>query len=399
MRMTGQPQYRAIFDNAFEAIAVVDVEGAILSANRAVEKTFGYKPKELLGRHVGLLVPGRHARRRGDDASGLRAFTHRGRHVDGRRKDGSLFPLDLSVAEWQRNGETFFTGIMRDVSGPRDAAAERRVAGEALRDSEERLRLLQNDFAHLSRVNELGEMAAAIAHEINQPLSAIENYLSGGLMLVNRESTADALAAAHKAMTLAAEQGMRAGAIVRGLREFVCKGEGARQIERADTLVESAMTLALIDIYGTGIEIDYRPAGPGVAVEVDPVQIQQVLVNLLRNAIEAMSANPPGAVRRLSVETRELAGEGAVEFRVADSGPGILPGLAGRLFDPFVTSKAKGMGMGLSICRRIVEAHEGTIAVDADEGTGASFRVRLPRASIGADGQLPLSIHPIEAHA
>lgn len=399
MPMTGQPQYSAIFDNAFEAIAVVDAEGAILSANRAVERTFGYKPKEVLGHHVGLLVPSRYARRRGDDVSGLRAFTGSGRHVDGRRKDGSLFPLDLSVAEWQRDGETFFTGIMRDVSGPRDAATERRVAGEALRDSEERLRLLQNDFAHLARVNELGEMAAAIAHEINQPLSAIENYLSGGLMLVNRESTADALAAVRKAMTLAAEQGRRAGAIVRGLREFLCKGEGAREIARADTLVESAMALALIDIHGTGIEIDYRPAGPGVAVEADPVQIQQVLVNLLRNAIDAMSANPPGTPRKLSVETRDLAGEGAVEFRVADSGPGIAPGLAGRLFDPFVTSKAKGMGMGLSICRRIVEAHEGTIAVDADEGTGASFRVRLPRASIGADGQLPLSIHPVEAHA
>jgi len=386
MPFTRRVEYRSIFDNAFEAMAVIDIEGAILSANPAVEETFGYTPRELFGRNVSLLMPGRSgsggdARGR-DDLSNLHAMARLGHAVDGRRKDGSTFPIDLSVTQWDRGGETFFTDVMRDVSSHRDAATDRRKATKALRDSEERFRVLQNDFAHLSRVNDLGEMAAAIAHEINQPLAAIENYLNGGLTLVDKETSAEALAAARTAMTLAAEQGRRAVSIVRGLREFVRKGEGLRQLVRADALVESAMALALIDIRGSHVEVDQREAGPGVLVDVDPVQIQQVLVNLLRNAMDALATNPAGAPRKLGIVTRELAADDIVEFLVADSGPGIAAALRGRLFEPFVTSKAKGMGMGLSLCRRIVEAHDGTISVDDDSGTGATFRIRLPRARV-----------------
>jgi two-component system sensor kinase FixL len=338
-----------------------------------------------MGRNVSLLMPatatpGRYARRRSGGPGGVRAIAGLGREVDGRHKDGSIFPLDLSVAEWQRGGKTFFTGIMRDISGGRNAGVERALAAEALRVSEERLRLLHIDFAHLARVNDLGEMAAAIAHEINQPLSAIANYLNGGLMMVDRESTAEALSAAREAMALAAGQGARAAKIVLGLREFVSKGEGIRQAERADAVVESAMALAFIDIPRTGIEVERRPAGADVLVMADPVQIQQVLVNLIRNAVDALAGNRAGAPRRLSVAVRALGGERMVEFRVADSGPGIAAALRDRLFEPFVTSKAKGMGMGLSICRRIIEAHDGTIALESGDGPGAVFLVRLPMA-------------------
>jgi two-component system sensor kinase FixL len=224
-------------------------------------------------------------------------------------------------------------------------------------------------------------MAAAIAHEINQPLTAIVNYLHAGAMSVARESTEEALAAAREAMALAAEQGLRAGAIVRGLREFVTKGDGVRLPIRADELVEAAMALALLDIRGTGISLEHEPAGDTM-IEVDPVQIQQVLLNLLRNAVDALVTNPAGAERRLTVSVRDLASEGAVDFRIADTGPGILPEICDRLFEPFVTSKAKGMGMGLSVCQRIVEAHDGTIEADCGEGGGATFRIRLPRHEI-----------------
>ena len=250
---------------------------------------------------------------------------------------------------------------------------------EALRESEERLRALQNEFAHLARVHELGEMAAAVAHEINQPLTAITNYLNAGRLSV-RESTAEALAQARRAMALAAEQGMRAGAIIRGLRSFARKGDGTRRIEAADALVDSAMALALLGVDAAGIEIERDPAGGGAMIEVDPVQIQQVLVNLLRNAVDALVVNPPGARRLVRVQTRDLPDEGAVLFRIADTGPGIAPEIRGRLFKPFVTSKAKGMGMGLSVCQRIVEAHGGTIEVESEYGTGAVFTVRLIRA-------------------
>jgi two-component system sensor kinase FixL len=496
-----EAQYRAIFDSAVEAMAVIDATGIIQSANPAVERTFGYSSAELIGRNVALLMPGstdsEHnaylARYR---ETGKRAVIGIGREVEGRRKDGSIIPLDLSVAEWQRDGKTFFTGIMRDISRSKNAESalaegkvqldnlyrqsgaglaetdadgrfvwandryceivgrsreelvklrlhdiahpedhqqnlplfarlvtaggphsieeryvrgdgsivwvtktaspiriengepiglmvaidvtERRLAEVALRQSEEQVRLLSNEFAHLARVNDLGEMAAAIAHEISQPLTAIANFLSAGAMSVEKESTVEALAAARQSMALAAEQAVRAGTIVRGLREFVSKGEGGRAVERADSLVEAAMALALLDLRGTGIKLEHKPAG-GAKVEVDPVQIQQVLVNLLRNAVEALVANPPGKDRHLTVIVRDVAEEGVVEFCVADTGPGISPEICDRLFEPFVTTKPKGMGMGLSLCQRIVEGHHGTIEVVCGEHTGATFRIRLPR--------------------
>jgi two-component system sensor kinase FixL len=260
------------------------------------------------------------------------------------------------------------------------AAFSQERAEEALRESEERLRALQNEFAHLARVHELGEMAAAVAHEINQPLTAIANYLNAGRLSV-RESTAEALAQARRAMALAAEQGMRAGAIIRGLRSFALKGDGKRRIEAADALVDSAMALALLGAEAAGIFITRVGAGSGVMIEVDPVQIQQVLVNLLRNAVDALADNPVGAERRLTIAIRDLAGEGSVIFRIADSGPGIAPELRDSLFKPFVTSKPKGMGLGLSVCQRIVEAHGGTIEVESEDGAGAAFTVRLARAT------------------
>jgi two-component system sensor kinase FixL len=498
MSLAAQAQYRAIFDNAFEAIAIIDEDGAIVSANRAVEQIFGYAPREVVGRKVAMLLPEPDvsSHHPGYGSAGLRAIAGVRREVDGRRKDGSVFPLDLSVAEWQRKGETFFTGIMRDISRRKDAESaladgkaqlanlyrqsgaglaetdatgrfvsvndryceivgrsreellqlrlhdiahpedhqqnlplftrlitaggphsieeryvrgdgsivwvtktaspiriedgkpigllvaidvtERRLAEAALRESEEQLRLLQNDFAHLARVNDLGEMAAAIAHEINQPLTAIANFLHAGAMSVAKESTEEALAAAREAMALAAEQGLRAGAIVRGLREFVTKGDGGRMLQRADALVEAAMALALLDIRGTGIRLEHKPAGDAM-IDVDPVQIQQVLVNLLRNAVDALVTNPPGAQRQLAVIVHDLPAEGVVEVCVADTGPGVPPEICDRLFEPFVTSKPKGMGMGLSVCQRIVEAHDGTIEADCGDGAGATFRIRLPR--------------------
>jgi len=255
---------------------------------------------------------------------------------------------------------------------------QRRLAEAALRESEEQLRLLQHEFAHLVRVNDLGEMAAAIAHEVIQPLTAIANYLQAGTMLVAKESTAASLRAAREAMALAAEQALRAGAIVRGLREFITKGDAARHPERAETLVEAAMGLALLDMRRTGIRVQHEPAVEGI-VQVSRIQIQQVLVNLIRNAVDALATNPLGAERLLTIAVRDIASEGVVEFCITDTGPGIPPDMRGRLFEPFITSKRNGMGMGLSVCRRIVEAHDGTIGVESGDGAGTTFRLCLPR--------------------
>lgn len=374
--LSGEAQYRAIFDSAVEAVAVIDARGVVQSVNPSVERVFGYAPAELIGRNIKMLMP-ESIQARHDDylaryrETGRRAIIGIGREVEGRRKDGTVFPLGLSVAEWKRGEDSFFTGIMRDMSA-------RTEAERALVSSEERLRVLQNEFAHLARVNDLGEMAAAIAHEINQPLAAVVNYLNSGIFLSHDGYTEENFADVVEDMEQASAQALRAGEIVRRLREFIGHGSGARSIERVGPLVDAAMALGLIDARSAGIVVEKQIEAEDCQVEVDTVQIQQVIVNLLRNAVEAMTGMDKRRERRLLVCARP-EGDSAVSISISDTGPGIAPDVHDRLFQPFVTSKSNGMGMGLSVCRRLIEAHGGTIEVENRGGKGATFTFRLPR--------------------
>jgi two-component system sensor kinase FixL len=283
------------------------------------------------------------------------------------KADGSIACVMSSASPIElEDAEPTIVVVAIDVTELKEAEA-------ALRASEEQIRLLQNEFAHLSRVNDLGEMAAAIAHEINQPLTAIVNYLNIGLLL-----GAEGDGETGQMMRDASAQALRAGDIVRRLREFVGKGNGVRTVECADRLVDSAMALALLDARSSGIAVDRKDGAGDAEVEVDAVQIQQVLVNLVRNAVDALGGAPDDVRRRLTVSTCAKA-DGTVEFIVADNGPGIAPQLAARLFEPFVTTKSNGMGMGLSVCRRLIEAHGGTIDADSVPGEGAMFTFRLPQ--------------------
>ena len=373
--ITGESQFRATFDSAVEAMAVIDAKGTIQSVNPALQRVFGYAPEELLGQNIKVLMPKSIADNHDDylrrfAETGVKAIIGTGREVIGRRKDGSQCPLDLSVAEWQRDGQSYFTGVMRDITARKNGEA-------ALRASEERLRCLQNEFAHLARVNDLGEMAAAIAHEINQPLTAIVNFLNSGLFILADGYSEDGVADTEELIRQASGQALRAGDIVRRLREFIGHGSGIRSIESADALVDSAVALALIDARSRGIAVDRRPGARNAQVEVDVVQIQQVMVNLLRNAVEAMVTEPSEFGPRLTITTRLKADR--VEVEVADNGPGIMPKVIDQLFDPFVTTKSKGMGMGLSVCRRLIEAHGGEIGARSQPGGGAIFCFTLPQ--------------------
>ena len=379
-----EAQYRAIFDSADAAMAVIDAKGIIQSVNPSVARMFGHKPAALIGRSIAMLVPesiGAHldALLAHEAQTGETAIAATGREASGRRKDGSVFPIDLSVAEWRYDGDIYFTWAMRDISA-------RKQAESALRD-EARLRLLQYEFAHVSRVNDLGGITEAIAHEINQPLTAIVNYLNTALQRARGADSAEAFGESAKLIGDAAAQALRAGEIVRQLRGLVGHGNAPRTVEKVEPMVDAAIAIALIDARSGGIAVERVAGAEGAEVDVDAVQIQQVLVNLLNNAVEAMNRAPLEAgLARIRIGTA-VTRDGMIELTVADNGPDIAPAIAERIFDPFVTTKKKGMGMGLPVCRRLVQAHGGTIEAESAPGGGALFRVRLPRFRPASDWQ------------
>ncbi|MEM7806389.1 MAG: ATP-binding protein, partial [Pseudomonadota bacterium] len=231
-------------------------------------------------------------------------------------------------------------------------------------------------LAHVGRLSQLGEMAAGLAHELNQPLAAISAYASAGQNLVDSETDDPRLASAFERI---AHQARRAGDVIRKLRSLATREETQAERLDVDSVIRGLLTLVEIDLRHTGARLHLSLAANG-AVLADRVQIEQVLLNFVRNAIEVCS-DLPGERRALTIATREVGG--AVRVEVADLGPGIDAALKSRLFDPFVSGKAGGMGMGLSISKTIIEAHGGTIGVDDRQPQGAVFWFTLPMAEAG----------------
>ena len=359
----------AILDSVPDAMIVIDPRGTIQSFSLAAERQFGWTAAEVIGRNVSLLMPSPY--REGHDgylarylATGDRRVIGVGRVVVGERRDGSTFPMELSVGEMTSGEGRFFTGFVRDLT-------ERQAAEHRFQD-------LQSELAHISRLSAMGEMASALAHELNQPLSATANYIQGSLRLL-KEQPVDT-EAIGEALTVAAEQMFRAGDIIRRLRDFVSKGETERQMENLPQLLEEAGALAMVGAGGKdhGVGLRYDVAPDIGLVLVDRVQIQQVVLNLMRNAIEAMAESE----RRELTVSASAAADDMVLISVGDTGTGLSPVVADQLFQPFVTTKRHGMGVGLSISRTIVEAHGGRIWAEGERGTGATFHftVRAVRA-------------------
>ena len=294
--------------------------------------------------------------------TGERKIIGIGRVVVGERKDGSTFPLELSVGEVKRGHRRFFTGFIRDLT-------ERQK-------TEARLQELQSELVHVSRLTAMGEMASALAHELNQPLSAIANYMKGSRRLLE-ENPDERSTILREAMDKAAEQAMRAGQVIRRLRDFVARGESERRVEDVKKLVEEAGALALVGVKDKGVRVRFEFEPGTDFVLADRVQIQQVLLNLMRNAIESME----GAEKRELVVSTATASDNMVEIGVADTGAGISPEISAQLFQPFITTKRQGMGVGLSISRTIVEAHGGSISALPNSGMGTVFRFTLPAVS------------------
>lgn len=243
-------------------------------------------------------------------------------------------------------------------------------------EAEERTRKLQSELEHVARLKIMGEMAAGIAHELHQPLTAITNYVQASRDLLDEMRGGD-LQTVQEAMDRAVDQCQRAGQVIRRLREFMGKGESRRDLQDINTLVEESTALALVGTTKNGLELNLELDRRLPAVFVDKIQIQQVVANLIRNGLEAMASSRN---RRLTIRTSHPE-KGAVEVEIGDTGHGIAADVADRLFEPFVTSKPNGMGIGLSICRSIIEDHCGHLAASPNEDGGTNFRFTLPVGS------------------
>lgn len=362
---------QSVLDTVPDAMIVIDTRGLIQSFSAAAEKTFGYTAAEAAGHNVSMLMPepdrGRHD---GYIARYLTTGEQRiigiGRLVVGQRRDGTTFPMELAIGEARLGDKRFFTGFVRDLT-------ERE-------QTQQKLRELQAELVHMARFTALGEMASTLAHELNQPLTAVASYLNGARRLIDGGKPAD-LPMARGAIESAAEQALRAGQIIRRLREFVARGESDRQVEDIRALVEEASALALVGAREAGVQFTLQAADDVPPVLADKVQVQQVILNLMRNAIEAMS---DGAVRELTVTIHSVAGD-MVQIDVSDTGSGIASDILPDLFQPFVTSKPHGMGVGLSISRTIMEAHGGQLWAEPRPGGGTIFHMTLRAIAPGRE--------------
>ena len=349
----------SIVEGSQDAIIGKTLDGTVTSWNPAAEAIFGYSAAEMLGRSITAVFPpelvaeevvilGRI--RRGEQIDHYETVRL---HKQGRRIDVSLTVSPI------RDPEGRIVGASKIV---RDITEQKQLRG--------RLAEVQNELLHVSRLNDMGQMASAFAHELNQPLTAIGSYLAGARRLLEAGDVAGAMDGCDRA----AQQLARAGDVIRRLRAFVSKGEVARRNEHLGVVIEEAATLALMGASAQNVTTEVRVAEDATLASIDRVQIQQVLVNLVRNAAEAMTG---AADSRLVISTRAAA-DGMIEVEVADSGPGLPEEVLAKLFLPFITTKATGMGVGLSLCRSIIESHGGEISAANPATGGAVFRFTVP---------------------
>ncbi|MEP2652070.1 MAG: PAS domain S-box protein [Paraglaciecola sp.] len=362
-------QFLALLDAAVDAMIVIDHIGQIEVFNHAAERMFGYKAKDVIGSNVRILMPQPYQ----DAHDGyLQHFNETkqakiigiGREVKAQKSNGEIFPIELSVGEVKKSSHTQFVGIIRDISDRIKVQAD-------LNESRERL-------AQFTRLSTMGEMAAGIAHEINQPLTAITSYSQACRNFLEQyqpESEDPSLIKVKAALDKISAQTHRASEVISRLRNFVKKGQVIRTTVNLSSLIQNTLSLAEIDtrILDHGIELKLSN-DPRPMVNIDDIQIQQVLFNLINNAIDSLQNRPSEPIQ---ISTQWVAPKN-IEVSVKDLGVGISKEQEASLFLPFFTTKASGMGVGLSISQTIIEAHGGKLTYHKGEPSGSIFTFTLP---------------------
>jgi two-component system sensor kinase FixL len=359
-----EARLNAILDTAVDGIVTIDERGIIESVNPATERIFGYTTDELVGKNVSVLMPA--PDRQQHDGYISRYLDTRkpkiigiGREVEGQRKDGSRFPVELGVSEINIAGRRLFTGVLRDIS-------DRRTA-------EEDARRRREELSHSARLSTIGELTSGIAHEINQPLTAIVNFAEACLRMV-RAGTADPQRL-ENALEQIAAQGQRAGHITRQLRRLARRGERGHVEADINRLVDDMLGLVKNELKTNDIRLSLMLDDSLPAVECNRIQVEQVVLNLVRNAMDVLEEGER-ETRDLIIRTRG-DDAGGIVIEVEDSGGGFGEAGTERIFETFFTTKPEGVGMGLSISRTIIEDHGGRLW--ASEGpAGAVFHVTLP---------------------
>ncbi len=360
-----EARFASVLDTAADGIVVIDEEGRILAFNKSCEKLFGYSAPEVIGQNVKVIMPPSYAR---DHDSYIRHYRDTGekriigigREVSGLHRDGTVFPVELSVGEARSADGRQFIGILRDLR-PR-------------KQVEQRLSHLQAQVMHMTRLSAMDEMGAAMAHELNQPLTALMLYLQAVMRPLKASEGPVPTEKVIGIMQKALAEAERAGGIIQRMRQMVEKREPERSHVDLRTVIDDAVDLTDFVAQGSKVQIRRNYGRHPLMVDVDPIQIQQIAINLLKNAVE-VARESRGRWVEVSLErTADRA-----LMRVSDSGPGISEEAAQSLFRTFSTTKKSGMGLGLAISRSIAQNHGGDLGVDpGGNGRGATFTLSLP---------------------
>lgn len=371
--LTGNNQadpFDALMEAAVDAIIIIDKYGQIEQFNQAAESMFGYPESEVHGRNVKMLMP--QPERSQHDGyishyleSGEGKVIGRGREVTGLKKNGETFPMLLSVGEIRQPGRPRFVGIVRDLT--------------EFRAAQEQVRHLEEQLLHADRLVILGELTAGIAHEINQPLTAIAAYADAGRSMIDREDETPR-EDMHSICERIAAQSRRAAEVVQRLRKLVRSGTVSKSQQDMNKIISNVLLLFEYEIKKTNVAIRFESSDKLPTLYVDEVQIQQILVNLVKNSLDALiGAGVMNGLIEIKVEKHDEE----IVIEVSDNGPGVSEADRDRLFEAFFTTKPLGVGLGLSICKSIAAAHGGSLRYSAAAGGGSRFSLSLPLGSIG----------------